>query len=416
MSEKEIQDSTTVEQVDVNIDELFSLSGADNVMLPEEEEEQESKSMFKNDNIVDTSFLDKTEEPEEQQEVEDANVAEEVNETIAELDQMITEEEEASSVGRPKLDKSGLVDLANKMIEEGTLMPFDDDKALEDYTAADFRELFEANFQQREENVKSSVPQEFFQSLPQELQVAAKYVADGGQDLKGLFKTLAQVEEIVELNPENENHQAEIARQYLRATNFGTIEEIEAEIEDWADLGKLQQKAEQFKPKLDKMQEGLVARQLAEQEHRKQQQEQAAKAYTDNVYDTLSAGELSGVKLDRKTQNMLFSGLVQPAYPSISGKPTNLLGHLLEKYQFVEPRHDLIAEALWLLSDPDGYKSKIQNVGAKEQVGKTVRTLKTEQQRRNTSSTPQEEEVRRAKATKQTRTIPRKKGNIFKRF
>lgn len=416
MSEKEIQDSTTVEQVDVNIDELFSLSGADNVMLPEEEEEQESKSMFKNDNIVDTSFLDKTEEPEQQQEVEDTNIAEEVNETIAELDQMITEEEEASSVGRPKLDKSGLVDLANKMIEEGTLMPFDDDKALEDYTAADFRELFEANFQQREENVKSSVPQEFFQSLPQELQVAAKYVADGGQDLKGLFKTLAQVEEIVELNPENENHQAEIARQYLRATNFGTIEEIEAEIEDWADLGKLQQKAEQFKPKLDKMQEGLVARQLAEQEHRKQQQEQAAKAYTDNVYDTLSAGELSGVKLDRKTQNMLFSGLVQPAYPSISGKPTNLLGHLLEKYQFVEPRHDLIAEALWLLSDPDGYKSKIQNVGAKEQVGKTVRTLKTEQQRRNTSSVPQEEEVRRAKATKQTRTIPRKKGNIFKRF
>lgn len=416
MSEKEIQDSTTVEQVDVNIDELFSLSGADNVMLPEEEEEQESKSMFKNDNIVDTSFLDKTKEPEQQQEVEDANIAEEVNETIAELDQMITEEEEASSVGRPKLDKSGLVDLANKMIEEGTLMPFDDDKALEDYTAADFRELFEANFQQREENVKSSVPQEFFQSLPQELQVAAKYVADGGQDLKGLFKTLAQVEEIVELNPENENHQAEIARQYLRATNFGTIEEIEAEIEDWADLGKLQQKAEQFKPKLDKMQEGLVARQLAEQEHRKQQQEQAAKAYTDNVYDTLSAGELSGVKLDRKTQNMLFSGLVQPAYPSISGKPTNLLGHLLEKYQFVEPRHDLIAEALWLLSDPDGYKSKIQNVGAKEQVGKTVRTLKTEQQRRNTSSVPQEEEVRRAKATKQTRTIPRKKGNIFKRF
>ena len=214
MSEKEIQDSTTVEQVDVNIDELFSLSGADNVMLPEEEEE-ESKSIFKNENIVDTSFLDKTKEPEEQQQVEDANVAEEVNETIAELDQMITEEEEASSVGRPKLDKSGLVDLANKMIEEGTLMPFDDDKVLEDYTAADFRELFEANFQQREENVKSSVPQEFFQSLPQELQVAAKYVADGGQDLKGLFKTLAQVEESVELNPENENHQAEIARQYL---------------------------------------------------------------------------------------------------------------------------------------------------------------------------------------------------------
>ena len=418
MSDKEIQDSTTVEQVDVNIDELFSLSGADNVMLPEQEEETKESSMFKNDNIVDTSFLDKTEEPEQtvNAEEETAPNTEEVNEAIAELDQMITEEEEASTVGRPKLDKSGLMDLATKMIEEGTLMPFDDDKPLEDYTAADFRELFEANFQERESKVRESVPQEFFQSLPQELQVAAKYVADGGQDLKSLFRTLASVEEVVELNPANEQDQAEIARQYLRATNFGTVEEIEAEIEDWADLGKLEQKANQFKPKLDKMQESIIARQLAEQEHRKQQQEQAAKAYTDNVYNTLSAGELSGVKLDRKTQNMLYSGLVQPAYPSMSGKPTNLLGHLLEKYQFVEPRHDLIAEALWLLSDPDGYKNKIQNTGAKEQVAKTVRSLKTEQQRKISSSAPQEEAVQNARRTTQKRTVSRNKGNIFKRF
>ena len=418
MSDKEIQDSTTVEQVDVNIDELFSLSGADNVMLPEQEEETKENSMFKNDNIVDTSFLDKTEEPEQtvNAEEETAPNTEEVNEAIAELDQMITEEEEASTVGRPRLDKSGLMDLATKMIEEGTLMPFDDDKPLEDYTAADFRELFEANFQERESKVRESVPQEFFQSLPQELQVAAKYVADGGQDLKSLFRTLASVEEVVELDPANEQDQAEIARQYLRATNFGTVEEIEAEIEDWADLGKLEQKANQFKPKLDKMQESIVARQLAEQEHRKQQQEQAAKAYTDNVYNTLSAGELSGVKLDRKTQNMLYSGLVQPAYPSMSGKPTNLLGHLLEKYQFVEPRHDLIAEALWLLSDPDGYKNKIQSAGAKEQVAKTVRSLKTEQQRKISSSAPQEEAVQNARRTTQKRTVSRNKGNIFKRF
>ena len=128
---------------------------------------------------------------------------------------------------------------------------------------------------------------------------AAKYVADGGQDLKGLFKTLAQVEEIVELNPENENHQAEIARQYLRATNFGTIEEIEAEIEDWADLGKLQQKAEQFKPKLDKMQEGLVARQLAEQEHRKQQQEQARRPRFSIIENIIKPKNLKPLKVCR---------------------------------------------------------------------------------------------------------------------
>jgi hypothetical protein len=412
MENNKIDNSTTVEQVDVDIDALFGGPTADSVMLPEEEEEK--PGLFTNTNNVDTSFIDK---PVQTSTTEEVIPDEDVESAIAELDDMIssTEADEASK-GRPKVDKSGLVDLAKKMIEEGTLMPFDDDKSLDEYTAADFRELFEANFQERENSVKQKVPQEFFQALPQELQIAAKYVADGGNDLKGLFRTLAQVEEVIELSPENENHQAEIARQYLYATNFGTAEEIESEIEDWADLGKLEQKAKQFKPKLDQMQESVVARKLAEQEQKKQQQEEAARIYTDNVYNTLSVGELSGIKLDKKTQNMLFSGLVQPSYPSISGRPTNMLGHLLEKYQFVEPRHDLIAEALWLLSDPDGYKSKIQSLGAKEEVQKTARMLKTEQQRKLTSSqTPEEEPIRNARNTQQ-RTVSRKGNNMFKRF
>ncbi len=125
-------------------------------------------------------------------------------------------------------------------------------------------ELFEANFQERENAVRENTPKEFFQSLPEELQVAAKYVADGGQDLKGLFRTLAQVEEMYELDTSNEYDQAEIARQYLHATQFGTAEEIEAEIQDWHEMGKLKQKADQFKPKLDRMQEEIVARKLAE--------------------------------------------------------------------------------------------------------------------------------------------------------
>ncbi len=108
---------------------------------------------------------------------------------------MISEEEEnevKNKGGRPKLDKSGLFDLATKMIEEGALIPFDDDKPMDEYTAADFRELFEANFQDRESKVAERVPQEFFQSLPPGLIVAAKYIADGGEALKGIERTGAR--------------------------------------------------------------------------------------------------------------------------------------------------------------------------------------------------------------------------------
>ena len=408
----EVIDTTTVGQVDVNIDDLFGMPGAENVMLPEDDK---PKSMFSSENI-DTTFLDnKPASPSEKQEAAEKKA--EVEETIAELDGLISQEEDAGNKGRPKVDKSGLYELAHKMIEDGELMAFDDEKPLEDYTTKDFRELFEANFNEREAKIRKDTPKEFFQSLPEELQIAAKYVADGGQDLKGLFRTLAHVEEMFELDPNNENDQAEIARQYLYATNFGTDEEIESEIQDWSDMDKLGQKANQFKPKLDRMQEEIVARQLAEQEQKKSQQEHAAKAYTENVYNTLAAGDIGGVKLDRRTQSMLYSGLVQPSYSSISGKQTNLLGHLLEKYQFVEPRHDLIAEALWLLADPDGYKSKIKDQGGKAAIEKTVRQLKTEEGRKLSSSNVSEDREERRTPNRQTtqKTISRP-NNLFKRF
>jgi hypothetical protein len=406
LEKDQVQDSTKVEQVDINIDEMFGMPGAESIMLPAEEEKP--KTMFSKEN-VDTSFLDKPASKEE------AAKKEEVEETIAELDSLITQEEDAGNKGRPKVDKSGLAELASKMIEEGSLVPFDDDKPLEEYTTKDFRELFEANFQERENAVRESTPKEFFNALPEELQYAAKYVADGGTDLKGLFRTLAHVEEMRQLDPNDEYDQEEIARQYLFTTNFGTPEEIEEEINDWRDMDKLAQKANQFKPKLDRMQEEIVARQLAEQEVKKQQQENAARQYTDNVYGTLANGEIGGIKLDRKVQSMLYSGLVQPNYPSISGKQTNLLGHLLEKYQFVEPRHDLIAEALWLLADPDGYKSKIKDQGTKQAVEKTVRQLKTEQSRKITSSVNDDREYDpKTRTSKPQKTISR--SNMFKRF
>jgi len=421
--ETQTQDSTTVEEVDVNLDEIFGNVGADNVMLPEEE--SKPKSIFSKEEELDTSFIDKPEETTTEEAPKKEMTAEEkiestpdsvVDEALSELDEAITAEETGQSKpGRKKTDKNGLVELAQKMIEEGTLFGFDDDKPIEEYTTKDFRELFEANFQEREAKIRQDTPKEFFNALPQELQVAAKYVADGGTDLKGLFRTLSHVEEVVELDAENPDHQARIARQYLTATNFGTAEEIEEEIDTWIDTDRLAKKAGQFKPKLDKMQEKIVAQELAQQEQKKKQQEEQARMYMDNVYNTLSTGRLGELKLDKRVQNHLYSGLVQPNYPSISGKPTNLLGHLLEKYQFVEPRHDLIAEALWLLSDPQGYKERVKSIGGQAAVADTVRKLKTAQSKKNVSSStrPSSEPTPRRKSTK--RTVQRQ-NNMFKRF
>jgi len=91
-----------------------------------------------------------------------------------------------------------------------------------------------------------------------------------------------------------------------------------------------------------------------------------------------------------------------------------MLGHLLEKYQWVEPRHDLIAEALWLLADPDGYKTKLREGAEKSAIEKTVRQLKTEEANKITSSSMDEDD-NRASSREPSRTLNRPKKNFFGR-
>ena len=411
-TEEKNQETTSIEQVEMNLDEILGTPGAENVMLPEAEKKP---NVFTKES-TDLSFLDK--DTDEEGSESNDNKPDEVKtaDAIKELDQEFLgqpdpdedETESKKTSGRPKLDKSGTSELFKKLIDKGQIVPFDDDKPLDEYTIKDFEELLEANIVDRENQIRQTTPVEFFDALPEELQVAAKYVADGGEDLKGLFRILSEVEEHRQLNPKDGKDQEQIVREYLRATNFGNEEEIDEEIYSWKDRGDLESKALKFKPKLDKMQEQVVAKKLAQQENMRKQQHQAAQAYMQNVYNTLNTGEVNGIKLDKKVQGMLYTGLVQPSYPSISGKQTNMLGHLLEKYQYVEPRHDLIAEALWLLADPDGYKAKIKDQGKNAAVEKTVRQLKTEQAKMSTSSPVVEQEE-----TTQRR-IPRS-GNFFKR-
>jgi hypothetical protein len=113
---------------------------------------------------------------------------------------------------------------------------------------------------------------------------------------------------------------------------------------------------------------------------------------------------------------MLWNELTTVKYQSMTGRPTNLLGKLLEDYQFSdEPRYDLIAETLWLLQDPDDYKASIRASVEKEIVGNTAKKLKTEEGRRLKSTQTMNVDNEEASRKPSKRTISRKPGNIFKR-
>ena len=414
---------TKKEKVEVNLDEIFNgAPGGDSITLPEEDVKP---NVFSRKKDVDMSFVDTPVEEKVEDIISENDTATEKEpevkktETVSkeQVDELLGDNiDEKEEIDEPKKRGrkpiTGVSDVFKKLIEDEKILAFDDGKDLEEYSAKDWQELIQANLDEKANAVRRETPKQFFDSLPQELQIAARYVADGGQDLKGMFRALSTVEETRDLNVKEEKDQSYIIREYLGATGYGTREEIEEEIEIWKDLGKLETQAMKFKPKLDKMQEKVVASKLQEQDMKRKQQEQASQNYMKNVYETLKDGSIGETKIDKKTQSFLYNGLVNPSYPSISGTNTNLLGHLLEKYQFVEPNYNLITEALWLLADPSGFKETIMKKGSNKAVEETVRKLKTAQSSKTSAASVQEE----APATRSSRKLPRGNSNIFKRI
>lgn len=412
-------ETTQVTKKEVSAEELNDLlsvpgTSTDSVMIPDE-----GKPNVFSRRKVDLNFLNEdkkntdkakpaaTADTDTDIDTDKSTSTQDGNEIVNEL--VNDSDDDANNTKKKSSSIKNLSDTIGSLIKKGKLIPFDDDKPISEYTEKDFEELLDANFTERENKLKEEVPAEFFSSLPEELQVAAKYVMDGGKDLKGLFSALGQAEEVMSMDPTDPNNHEQIVRQFLTTTGFGTSDEIDEEIAGMKDRDELEKKAAQFKPKLDKMQQAIINQKLAEQEQRQAAQADAAKRYVGSVYKTLETGDLNGVKMDRKTQELLYAGLVQAKYPSISGKSTNLLGHLLEKYQYVEPDHSRIAEALWLLADPDGFKSRLMEKGKSTATEKTVRMLKTEEANRTTGSATVEKDE-----TSQRR-IPRSNPHFFKR-
>jgi hypothetical protein len=417
MSTTDNNQQTSVSNVTIeSIDDFLPMPGAESIVTSDDDENGgEKPTIFSTGKPVDMSFLDDdgTEDPNKKKAVTSAETNEAIAELDADLEDTEGQDDSEKKQGRKKIDKSGMVETFSKLIEEGLLVPFEDDKSMEEYSIKDWKDLIQANFDEREKSLREQTPKEFFESLPSELQYAAEYVAKGGTDIKGLFRALAQTEEVRSLDPTNHEHQELIARQYLQATNFGNgdNELIEDQLQEWVEAGTIAKKAQQFKPKLDQMQEEVVQSKIAQQEQFRAEQQKKKEEYMENIYNTLKPAELNGVKIDGKRQKFLWDELTTVKYESMTGRPTNLLGKLLEDHQFGKtPRYDLIAETLWLLSDPDDYKENIRKQAKNEVTQDTVRKLKTEEARKIASTVKDEEDDKPAQ-----RKIPRQAANIFKR-
>ena len=408
-----MNDIFQTEQRSVGMDALASVfgTGSDNVLMPvavnaEEQELQETAGrVLKNetlDKVLDGATAKVKEEKEKAKEetktevadlaMPDLGKAKEVLDTV--ITELNTNEKEAiveaeSNAGRPKTDKNAMVSYLKDKIEANDFglpdnIEYDSTKqSLEDVLAKlpekDLHSILDSNWKAKEEELRAQTPKEFFESLPEELQYAAAYVAEGGNDLKGLFKALSHVEEVRSLDPANEDHQSVIVKNYLQAIKFGNEEQIAEQIEEWKDNGKLSKKASEYKPSLDDMQKEQVQAQIRIAEEQKKQQQQLATFYSNNVFETLEKNELAGIKLEKKFARELGNNMVTTVPGPYSGRPVNYLGYGLEKAQYTDPDYEAVMLAAWILNDKAAALEALSQSGANKKADDIAKLIKLNQ-------------------------------------
>ena len=411
---------TTVTEVDFdNLDDLLGIPSASSVIAPTDTKPSVLKS-----NKVDISFLDEISD-DDTESLKDPEVAKAAVSAIVDAgllddddDEDADDNNQVNKGGRPKLIKDAMVEAANRLIDKGVLQPFDDGKALADYTVDDFEELIQANLESQTSEVAQNAPVQLFQQLPEEVQAVIHYALNGGQDIKSVFSQLARAQETFDLDTSNENDQETIARQYLNLTGFGSVEEIEDEINVLKDRGDLAKYAERYKPKLDARQAEVIENRLKEQQSAQTRKVEMEKKYHDVVYNTLNSNNLNGIPLNNKVQTMLYYGLTDATkYQDSKGNPTNALGYLLEQHQFgPKANPSLVAEALWLLADPVNYRNSVKQLGANVANANTVRQLRTEEASRNSSSTGiGEQNANPSRVSSKREPIKRQGKSLFSR-
>lgn len=300
------------------------------------------------------------------------------------------------------------IDAIKDLVKDETLFllePEDgkDDKPLEQYSKKEIVAVLKGNQDRLRKELEEKVPQEFFDSLPEDMQSAAAYVANGGKDLKKIFKQLSDKVEIETTDIKTVTGQEDTVKKWLSSTGL-TEEEVQEELNSLKDMpGALEKKAAIYKPKLEALHQSRIEGELKKQEAIRKAKEDNVKKYQEAVHNTIATGELNGIRITPSVQGMIYNGMAQ----SLEGF-SELLKHTGLKTDLT-----LLSEAYWLLKDPKGYKEALKAVGSQETAAETAIKLKTAQS--NKASSGSASSVNNTPPKKQDNKRIKRSANIFSR-
>lgn len=289
---------------------------------------------------------------------------------------------ETASKGRPKdkLDNSDLASI-QLLIDNGKLQPWVNDKneIILPTTRQELLELMDENLETISQNTYQEVAQNFYQTKSPVWQQLLKYseTARSLDEVAPLFAAMQDMETIQTLNTEDESHQEYIIRQYGMLNGLDA-ETIDADIEDYKERGKLQERAEKLKPSLDRYNEQRVQQELAKKQQEEQQKQYLLQTHYNNVVENvINKKEINGIKLKNEHKQYVASTLVPDE--NIGGLPIyTLVDNLLQKGDF-----DTLTRIALLATNPELHDTYYNNKNANTIAANLQRTLRTA----NTQST-----------------------------
>lgn len=267
------------------------------------------------------------------------------------------------------------VALINQMIEDGSLVGFEDDAEVK--TVEEARSLIKANLEEKEAAASESFWESKVKSYSPQVQAIIQYAESGGQDVSSLLSLISQAEKSFDFDIESEKGQEDIVRETLRMKGFDN-EEIEDQISTLKDLEKLEAKAKKFLPELQTISQQKVQIMLDREEQRKRDAREAANIYLKTVESTLGKDTLDGVKIQREDKAKIFDALAHHNHVSLNGGPTNGFVKTLEELQFGKNQdYEHFLNIVHYAVDKKSFIEKIKASLKNEINAETVKKLKS---------------------------------------
>ena len=273
-----------------------------------------------------------------------------------------------------------------KLVDEGVISVYEDKEDIEEYTHDELVKLIKDNIEEVNKKAQEQAILSLLDTLPEEVQYVIEYALRDGKDFKKVFKLLAEYDETKDITSALDDE--DVLMLYYKETKGMDEEEIESLIESYKRKGIFNSKVSQARKELTEIRKSKIQEEIKKQEVEAEERRKGFEQFKNNLISSIEKSNLFKTDKTKKLKDEFVSSLLEIKYDSISGQKTNKFNHLLEKYLYVEPNYDLIAEVYWLMSDPQSYKEFIRS-DVKQKVIKeeVIPKLKKKSQELSTSST-----------------------------